>query len=371
MKCTSLFLQLQKCAGRTLLGVMALTLLIGFNLAPAPAAAGIYVSITEAPPELPVYDPPPLPGEGYMWTPGYWAWDEEEGDYYWVPGAWVMAPQPGYLWTPGYWGWNDGVYAWNAGYWGPTVGYYGGVCYGYGYTGQGFHGGHWDHGAYYYNRSVVNIGNVRVTRVYSKPVSHSQNKISFNGGPRGLQLKPTEQERLLATHAHLGPTAAQKQHHFSAHLNKGLFFKANRGNPTITGVAKPGQFSGPGVSGAKPGFAGAGKGPGGAGQASSLGKFDKPGGKTISKGLSKPSFQNTGPGKPFNTHRTYGNQHWKPSGNGLGGSRSSTMGLSRSRPAGNQTMHFPRGGPSHGGPSRGGPAHSAPKGNGGGDKKHW
>ena len=40
--------------------------------------------------------------------------------YYWVPGTWVMAPQPGFLWTPGYWGWNNGVYVFNDGYWGPT-----------------------------------------------------------------------------------------------------------------------------------------------------------------------------------------------------------------------------------------------------------
>ena len=53
-----------------------------------------------------------------MWTPGYWAWDDDNG-YYWVPGTWVEAPEPGLLWTPGYWGWNDGVYAWNGGYWGP------------------------------------------------------------------------------------------------------------------------------------------------------------------------------------------------------------------------------------------------------------
>jgi hypothetical protein len=26
---------------------------------------------------------PICPGEGYIWTPGYWAWDGD--DYYWVP----------------------------------------------------------------------------------------------------------------------------------------------------------------------------------------------------------------------------------------------------------------------------------------------
>jgi hypothetical protein len=32
------------------------------------------LSITIAPPELPVYVQPAIPEPGYMWTPGYWAY---------------------------------------------------------------------------------------------------------------------------------------------------------------------------------------------------------------------------------------------------------------------------------------------------------
>ena len=108
--------------------------------APAPDYAqdsGIAVDV--APPPLPVYDQPPIPAPGYIWTPGYWAWDDVTG-YYWVPGTWVLPPEPALLWTPGYWGWNDGVYAFHEGYWGPEVGFYGGVSYGFGYTGAGLSG---------------------------------------------------------------------------------------------------------------------------------------------------------------------------------------------------------------------------------------
>jgi hypothetical protein len=31
------------------------------------------VSITIAPPALPIYVQPAIPAEGYLWTPGYWA----------------------------------------------------------------------------------------------------------------------------------------------------------------------------------------------------------------------------------------------------------------------------------------------------------
>jgi hypothetical protein len=59
------------------------------------------ISITIAPPELPVYEQPPIPEQNDIWTPGYWAYGDE--GYFWVPGTWVLAPQVGFLWTPAYW----------------------------------------------------------------------------------------------------------------------------------------------------------------------------------------------------------------------------------------------------------------------------
>jgi len=37
------------------------------------AQVGVGVAITVAPPALPVYEQPPCPTEGFLWTPGYWA----------------------------------------------------------------------------------------------------------------------------------------------------------------------------------------------------------------------------------------------------------------------------------------------------------
>jgi hypothetical protein len=132
-------------------------------VAPTTASAQIAISVTApiAPPALPIYVQPALPAPGYLWTPGYWAWDG--ADYYWVPGTWAMPPNVGLLWTPGYWGWNDGAYLFNTGYWGQSVGYYGGVSYGFGYTGNGYAGGYWNNGALFYNRSVNNINNTNIT----------------------------------------------------------------------------------------------------------------------------------------------------------------------------------------------------------------
>src|SRR5215510_7609695 len=92
------------------------TLLLGVTVSAIPAAsfAEVAISVNIGPPALPVYEQPPCPADGYIWTPGYWAWGPD--GYYWVPGTWVPAPAPGLLWTPGYWAWrDDGVYVWHSG----------------------------------------------------------------------------------------------------------------------------------------------------------------------------------------------------------------------------------------------------------------
>jgi hypothetical protein len=208
------------------------------------ADAGLFISISVAPPVLPVYVQPPIPGPGYMWTPGYWAWAEDEGDYYWVPGAWVPAPAPGLLWTPGYWGWNNGVYVWNAGYWGPHVGFYGGVSYGFGYGGSGFAGGRWVGGSFSYNRAVMNVGgSVSITNVYNeKVVVNNTTNVSFNGRG-GIQAQPNAQELAAAREPHTPPTGQQLQHQQLASKNPELRRSRNGGHPSIGATRTAGDFS--------------------------------------------------------------------------------------------------------------------------------
>jgi hypothetical protein len=44
------------------------------SLVPASSFAGVYISVGFAPPVLPVYEQPPCPEPGWLWTPGYWAY---------------------------------------------------------------------------------------------------------------------------------------------------------------------------------------------------------------------------------------------------------------------------------------------------------
>ena len=209
------------------------------------ANAQFVLSIGIAPPALPVYVQPEIPEPGYIWTPGYWAWNEDISEYYWVPGAWVLPPRPGLLWTPGYWGWSGGSYVWNAGYWGPTVGFYGGVCYGFGYTGVGFAGGYWSGSSFYYNRSVTNISNTTViNNVYNQQVvnNHTTN-VSYNGPHGGLQAHPTQRELQAANEQHIAPTHEQQNHQQLSSQNKDLRASVNHGSPAIAAVGKAGDFS--------------------------------------------------------------------------------------------------------------------------------
>jgi hypothetical protein len=235
-----------------ILVLTALSLLPGLLLGNAArAAVDIGVSVNIAPPELPVYEQPPVPGPDYLWAPGYWAWGD--GDYYWVPGTWVQAPEPGYLWTPGYWGWADGVYLWHGGYWGPHVGFYGGVDYGYGYSGHGYEGGEWRGGRFFYNRSVNNIPGNAHFNVYNHTVVNNitVRRVSFNGGHGGIVAQETSAQRAEANERHLPPVGDQQHHQQAARENPQLRAASNHGAPPIAATAHAASFNGPGVTGAR------------------------------------------------------------------------------------------------------------------------
>jgi hypothetical protein len=218
-------------------------------LAMSGAALGqIGLMITVAPPPLPVYEQPICPDDGYIWTPGYWAYDSDIADYYWVPGTWVMAPEVGFLWTPAYWGWGGDRFVFYDGYWGPLVGFYGGINYGFGYFGVGFEGGRWDNGHFFYNQAVSNVNVTVIHNVYNNRVEErSENRVSYNGGEGGLSARPTPQQEAAARERHVPPVAAQTRHMQEARSNPQQRASVNRGKPEIAATPKPGAYKDRGV----------------------------------------------------------------------------------------------------------------------------
>ncbi len=184
-----------------------------------------------------------VPEDGYLWTPGYWAYDYDVNDYYWVPGTWVAAPEVGFLWTPGYWGWGGDAFIFHEGYWGPEVGFYGGVNYGFGYGGVGYEGGRWEGGHFSYNTYVNHVDTAIIHNTYNTRLTHvSENHVSYNGGNGGVEARATPQEESYGNQHHVGPVAAQTQHIQEARSNPELRAAANHGKPPIAATAKAGDF---------------------------------------------------------------------------------------------------------------------------------
>ena len=181
---------------------------------PLTSSAGVFISVNFAPPPLPVYAQPLIPGPGYIWAPGYWAY--ADGGYFWVPGTWVLPPYAGALWTPGYWGWRGGTF--------------------------------------FYNRSVNNIRTTTITHVYNRTVINDTtiNRISYNGGMGGVRARPTEEQQLAAREPHVAPTQAQLRQARAASQQRSLRATFNHGTPAIAATRRPGVFEGRGVMRARP-----------------------------------------------------------------------------------------------------------------------
>jgi hypothetical protein len=92
--------------------------LLAFVVASALSASAfgqIQIYIGAPPPPIRYEAPPPMPGEGFVWTAGFW---EPHGPHYrWVPGRYVRAPYPGAHWTPARYEHGDKGWRMHQGYW--------------------------------------------------------------------------------------------------------------------------------------------------------------------------------------------------------------------------------------------------------------
>ena len=227
---------------RLLTALIVALSLSGFAVFPTQVLADVSVSVNIGPPALPDYPQPVIPGPGYLWTPGYWAYGPE--GYYWVPGTWVLPPAPGMLWTPGFWVLVGATYQWNRGYWGPHVGYYGGVPYGYGYTGHGYEGGEWRGNQFYYNKTVNNVNVTNIHNTYVKEVVNEPHgeRPSFSG-KGGVTGQDSREERGFEKEQHKERTDEQVQHEQAAHGRPGQRFTPQNARPEVAATRRAGGFT--------------------------------------------------------------------------------------------------------------------------------
>lgn len=79
------------------------TIVIGISLAASVACAAprgrVYVRVG---PPAPIIEARVVaPGPGYVWVPGYYAW--ERGAYVWLPGRYVLPPRARAVWVAPHW----------------------------------------------------------------------------------------------------------------------------------------------------------------------------------------------------------------------------------------------------------------------------
>ena len=204
--------------------LITLLVLVASLLAAGSAFAGIQFTVNLAPPPIAVFDQPACPGDGYIWTPGYYQYGDY--GYYWVPGQWVLPPTVGFLWTPGYWDHAHGRYAWHEGYWGPQVGFYGGINYGNGYFGTGFSGGHWEGNVFRHNTAVSKVDrnvvhNTYVDRTVVQEVKGPNHAFNGRGGskaqPSAGEIEASRAPHQPATKEQVSHAQEAHQNHLSAH----------------------------------------------------------------------------------------------------------------------------------------------------------
>jgi hypothetical protein len=70
---------------------------VAFAAITAPAIGQIGIYIGRTPPPLRYEVRPAMPGEGYVWTEGYWG--NQGGRYVWRAGAWQRPPYEGGYWS--------------------------------------------------------------------------------------------------------------------------------------------------------------------------------------------------------------------------------------------------------------------------------
>ena len=91
----------------------ALLLSAALTAASAPSLAQVNVIVTFGPPVAPV-EVVPVVAPGYVWAPGYYAWNGER--YIWVRGRPILQ-RVGYAWVPDRWVERKGHFSREHGHW--------------------------------------------------------------------------------------------------------------------------------------------------------------------------------------------------------------------------------------------------------------
>ena len=163
----------------------ALALGLGAIALPDYAMAQISVSITLAPPALPVYEQPVLVEEGGIWAPGYWAYNQD--GYFWVPGHLGAATRSRAALDTRVLGMGQRRLRLER----RLLGRNGWILRRHRLRFRLFRtrlsGGHWQGQQFYYNTAVSHVNVTNIHNTYTQRIVNNitVNRVSFNGGTGG------------------------------------------------------------------------------------------------------------------------------------------------------------------------------------------
>jgi hypothetical protein len=91
---------------------------------------------------------------------------------------------------------------------------------------------------------VTNVNVTVVRNTYNTTVVNNTtvNRVSFNGGPGGVSVRPTAREIEAEHQRHVTMTAEQTHHQQAASSNRTLLATVNHGRPDVAASPRPGQF---------------------------------------------------------------------------------------------------------------------------------
>ena len=89
---------------------------LGVVLGVVPCVAHAQLFANAPPPAMQAEQPPPAPGPGFTWIPGFWNWTGNQ--YAWTPGRWEQPPQPAQTWQAPAWERDGNRFRFRPGRWG-------------------------------------------------------------------------------------------------------------------------------------------------------------------------------------------------------------------------------------------------------------
>src|SRR5438105_3470549 len=93
-------------------------------------------------------------------------------------------------------------------------------------------------------RTAIEADAIDIVHYHRAVVVNNVNRVSFNGGPHGIQARISERERIAEHEHHFEARREQIEHEHAARADRRQWASENHGRPVIAASGRPGAFKG-------------------------------------------------------------------------------------------------------------------------------